>query len=246
MADVRKILETLQDVLDEPSKQFPPAFWEVLAKRCIQSIRLFKPLELAIVARAFDTHSVELKPRHNIYAQIAQQAQTLGHFPGLAIWVLADVLPRRLKPEQADLTGLLQRLGRQATEVMWELPPQQAVMILEVLTQAGVKDASLSTRVAKKVSAYLEVEGALDAKDLAAAASALAGQQHRDLQTLRGIAEAVTELFAREPSVAGAEAAARVLAAFQALDVDAENIPAELQQAASQASSPSASEELAF
>lgn len=218
MADVRMILETAEDALRQPGKEFPLPFWEVLAKRCIQSMHLFKPLELAMIARAFDTHDVKLKPRYDVYVPIVAQAAASKEFPGLAILVLTDVLPRRV--QQADLMGLLGMLGRQAADVMWQLTPKHAVAILEALTSGGVRDRSLTARVAKKVSAHLVVPGAFGVADLAKAASVLAGQEHRDLQTLRGIADAVVELCEGDPSSAGADAARRVVAAFQALEVD--------------------------
>merc|ERR1712183_746600 len=98
-----------------------------LAKRCIESMHLFKPLELAMIARAFDTHDVLLKARFDVYAPIAQQASTSEQVPGLAILVLTDVLPRRVQPKRADLKALMKMLGSQACDVMWELSPKHAV-----------------------------------------------------------------------------------------------------------------------
>lgn len=220
MADVRKLLETLQDVLQEPHKTFPVQFWEVLAKRCIQSMHLLKPMELAIVARAFDIHSPALRPRFDVFVPIAEQAQARPQIPGLAVWVLADVLPRRVHAKKVELAGLVKKLGRHAAATMWEIPPKYAVALLEALTSAGVRDPSLSARVSKKVAAQLSVPGALSMQDLASAASALAGQEHRDLQTLNAIAEALADLYEDAPTPEGAEAAKGVLAAFHALDVD--------------------------
>jgi len=47
LGDRRKLLDTAQDVLNDTGREFPRAFWEILAKRCIQILHLFDALELA-------------------------------------------------------------------------------------------------------------------------------------------------------------------------------------------------------
>jgi len=221
MADIRKLLETAQEVLSQPSREFPKPFWEVLAKRCIQSMHLLKPMELAIISRTFDVHNVELKPRYDVYHPIAEQARCSKHFPGLAVLVLAEVLPRKLDAEKADLNGLLKMLGRQAADVMWELSVSHAVRVLEALTVAGIRDAPLCSRVARKLAAQLEVRGAVRLEDLAAAASAFAGQDHRDLPLLLSIADATAVLCEEAlSSDDAAKASRRVLDALEQLGVD--------------------------
>jgi len=196
-ADRRKILESAQDVLNEPGKHYGGRFWEVMSKRSIRSMHLFQPLELAILARAFDHHGVQMKGL-NVFKSIGDQVRTTtSAFPGLAVLVLVDVLSRRLctndgRPWQGT-PDLIQRLGRHASSCMWELHPEHAVRVLEVLSTFQIKDAALCIRVAAKVANNMD---GLSLETLAKAAVAFAGQGHRDLKLMRGIAERSAELCA--------------------------------------------------
>mmetsp|Transcript_16312 Transcript_16312/g.21948 ORF Transcript_16312/g.21948 Transcript_16312/m.21948 type:complete len:286 (+) Transcript_16312:89-946(+) len=216
--DRRKLLETAQDVLSNPYQKLPRPFWEILAKRCIQSAHLLEPLELAIIARAFDMHDVDLGADLDIYESIAAQAKTRGDLSGISIAVLADVLPRRLASGQADIKDLLGWLGRRAADVMWELDAAQAVAVLTALTLGGVQDAVLCSRVARKVLLQLEGPGVLQLDELAQAAAAFAGQGHRDLHLFRSLTARTAALATSAP--AGASAAKRVLESLAVLGID--------------------------
>jgi len=220
MASVRKLVETAQDAVNAPSTVYPLAFWEVMAKRCIQSMHLLNPLELAIVARAFDTHSVELKSRLDVYGQIAKYASGMTNFPGVAILIFTDILPRRIPSEKVDLTDLFKMLGRQLANVLFEVSAAHALRILEALTKVGVRDPPLCQRVARKVYVQLWVPDALDSDDLARAASIMAAQEHRDLPVLLAITNAASLACEDNPSTSTARAGEAVLAALDALTVD--------------------------
>lgn len=226
LGDRRKLLETAQDVLNEPNTEFPLPFWEILAKRCIQSMHLFEPLELAIIARAFDSHDVKLRFDLDIYGAIAKQALAGNNCPGLAILVLSDVLPRRRGGFKVE--ELLKKLGGQATDVMWELSPAHAVRVLSALSSAGIKDPALSGRVARKVVSHLAMSNDFSLKDLSKAASSFASQGHRDLDLFNSIAERVAALV--EETGAGASAAREVRDSFAVLGID--SVPERLLRAA--------------
>lgn len=228
MGDRRKLLETAQDVLNEPHKDFPKAFWEIFGKRCIQTVHLFDALELAIIARTFDQHNVQMRNDLDVYGAIARQAKGLERFSGLAIVVLADVLSRRLK-NAAELHKLLELLGRHAADSMWELSPAHAVTLLSLVNAAGVQDAALSSRVARKVIMQLGIPEGLPLRDLSTAASTFAGQGHRDLELFQAIADSVAALSAESP--VGAQAAKDVIDSFDVLGID--SVPEALQRAAS-------------
>lgn len=228
--DRRKILETAQDVLNEPGKHYGGRFWEVMSKRSIQSMHLFQPLELAILARTFDHHDVQMKGL-NVYKAIGDQVRTTtAAFPGLAVLVLVDVLSKRLctsngKPWQGT-PELIQRLGRLASSCMWELHTEHAVRVLEVLSTFQIKDAALCVRVAAKVEAQLD---GLRLETLAEAANAFAGQGHRDLNLLRGIAERSAELCV-ELNAENEPQARRVVESLVALEI--EDVPKALLEVA--------------
>lgn len=230
MGDRRKLLETAQDVLHEPQKQFPTAFWEVLAKRCIQSIHLFEPLELAIIVRAFDAHDVKLRGDLDIYGQVARCVPGGHGHSGLAVIILADVLSRRLPTHKMDLLkDVLKFLGRRAADVMWELSTPHAIRFLEVLTSQRIRDPALCSRVARKVLVQLSgANTSLELEDLCRAATAFAGQGHRDLGLCYGIAERVAFLSAGSPE--GALVAQQVLKSFTFLRID--KVPESLHRAA--------------
>lgn len=238
-ADRRKVMETAQEVLGAPGKEFPFAFWEVWAKRCNQSVHLLNPLELAMVARAFDMHNVKLRRELDVYHRIATQARASSGFPAIAVLVMLDVLPRRLKVVKAELEELLRLLSRRAVEVMWEFSALQALTVLEAITAAGIRDEVLCGRVAAKLMAHLQgpPEAALRVEELARAAAAMAGQEHRDLGLLRCLAERAAALVDQEePAPAGAAAAGGLLESFAALGI--EGPPAALERAAAAASRP--------
>mmetsp|Transcript_17695 Transcript_17695/g.28752 ORF Transcript_17695/g.28752 Transcript_17695/m.28752 type:complete len:303 (+) Transcript_17695:64-972(+) len=229
-ADRRKILETAQDVLNEPDKHYGGRFWEVMSKRSIRSMHLFQPLELAILARAFDHHDVQMKGL-NVFKAIGDQARTTtSAFPGLAVLVMVDVLSRRLctsdgKPWHGT-ADLMQRLGRHASSSMWELHCEHAVRVLEVLSALDIKDASLCLRVAAKVAN--EMDG-LSLKILGKAAVAFAGQGHRDVKLMRGIAEKASELCA-DGKDANEASARQVVESLVALEI--EDVPEALLEVA--------------
>ncbi|CAK0885157.1 unnamed protein product [Prorocentrum cordatum] len=231
LADRVKLLETAQDVLNEPERQFPRPFWEVMAKRCIQSMHLFRPLELAIVTRMFDVHQPGIRSGLDVYGHAATQAQEASGIPGHALLVLSDVFPRRLK-SPAKLRDVMAHLGREAADALWELSAAHAVRVLGAVGSAGVRDPALCGRVAAKLWAQLQAEpGALELEDLAGAAAALAAQEHRDVPLLRELAARTAQLCAASP--AGAEAARGVLGSLAALGV--EPAPEALQAAAAAA-----------
>merc|ERR1719421_2597724 len=81
-ADVRKLLETAQKAIATESGGFPKAFWQIFAKRCIRSMHLFKPLELALIARAFDIHGVDYGIHSAVAAQVASVGANTAQLPG--------------------------------------------------------------------------------------------------------------------------------------------------------------------
>jgi hypothetical protein len=219
-ADRRKLLETVQDVLNEPNLHYGGRFWEVMSKRCIRCMHLFKPLELAMIARAFDVHDVEMKGL-NVFKAIAERARSVtSGFPGLAVLVLADVLSRRLRAKGSGrwwpgTQDLMQRLGRHASNCMWELRPEHAIQVLGVLSDAEVKDPAICARVASKVKMQLD---SLKLESLVQAAIVFASHQHRDLELLRGIAEQVAARCYEHPD--NEALARRVLGSFVTLEID--------------------------
>jgi len=194
MADRRKLLETLQDVLDKPQGNYPKAFWEILAKRCIKSIHLLNPLELSIAARAFDVHEPKIRRDLDIFPSLAAEVRNAQHVPGLALIILAEVLPKRLKVSKEEGAELMRHLARRAADVMWEIPAGHAVRFVKALSDAGVREPALCGRVGSKLRMRLELEEQtpysteLTAKDLGLAAAAFAAQGHRDLELFRCLA----------------------------------------------------------
>jgi len=199
MANRRKLLETAQDLLNEVDRQFPRPFWEVFSKRCIRSMHLLEPLEVAMVVRALDAHDVQLRG-YDVYAVAAPRIRASQQVPGTAVVVLADVLPRRLFLPRDELADLLRHLGRCAADVMWEMAPRHAVAVLDTLSSAGVRDPALSTRVARKLLAQLQSpsEAApISAQEVTTAAQAFVGQGHRDLDLLQALARLAVEFGSR-------------------------------------------------
>lgn len=242
MGDVRKLIETAQEVLSQQSKTFPRAFWEIFARRCIQSMHLFNPLELAIVARTFDAHDPQLRPWFDVYRPIAEQARGQARdqkgFPGLAILVFSEIFPKRLDKGKIDVKSLLTMLGRQAAKVMWEFSPGHAIRVLATLTETGIRDASICARVAKKIEAQLGVPGSLELDELASLAWALSKQDHRDLVFFANLADYAAsrceEIVDSKRGVAdAAKALGRILEAFQTLGID--DVPARLRSSFEQA-----------
>merc|ERR1711937_493417 len=106
-------------------------------------MHLFKPLELALVARAFDVHGVDYGIHAALAAQVANVVSPSGHlpgtgvnagagscsgvgagsvpFPGVAIHVLADILSRQLKKGAKEA---LEALAGRARCIMWEISVQ--------------------------------------------------------------------------------------------------------------------------
>eukprot|EP00747_Dinoflagellata_sp_TGD_P185973 gnl/TRDRNA2_/TRDRNA2_42776_c0_seq1.p1 gnl/TRDRNA2_/TRDRNA2_42776_c0~~gnl/TRDRNA2_/TRDRNA2_42776_c0_seq1.p1 ORF type:complete len:312 (+),score=44.80 gnl/TRDRNA2_/TRDRNA2_42776_c0_seq1:32-937(+) len=225
MADRRKLLETAQDVLNEPAKKLPLSFWEVFSRRCIQSMHLFEPLELAIVARAFDVHNIKIR-RLDIFGAAAGHARNFRSFPGVAVVVLMDIFSRRLASSGPEL----EFLGRKSADSMWELSPRNAIFVLSTVTEAGVQDTALCSRVAAKANGQMEL---LVLEDLVRVTAALAGQGHRDLELLNRIADRTTTLCGETASSAAAEAAKQIASGFEKLEVD---VPEPLMRAAATAS----------
>lgn len=218
LADRVKLLETAQDVLNEPDRQFPRPFWEVMAKRCIQSMHLFQPLELAIITRMFDIHEPGLRTGLDVYGHAATQAREANGIPGHALLVFSDIFPRRLK-SPAKLRDLMEHLGREAADALWELSAAHAVRVLGAVGGAGARDPALCGRVAAKLWAQLQEEpSALDLEDIAGAAAAMAAQEHRDLPLLRELAERSAQLCDGSPM--GAEVARNVLGSLASLGVE--------------------------
>merc|ERR1712232_27708 len=121
----------------------------------------------------------------------------------------------------------MQRLGREASNNMWELRPEHAVQVLQVLSAAEVRDVALCTRVAKKVGVQLDE---LDLEGLAQASAAFASQAHRDLELFRGIADRALELCNEQHGADTVELARRVVQSFAELEI--EDVPAGLLEAA--------------
>lgn len=225
MADRRKLLETLQDVIDSRRREFPAAFWEILSKRCLKSMHLLEPLELSILARAFDVHKPQLAPFLNVYRPMAVQViNSKSPVPGLAISVLTDILPRRLDKDQSR--DLLRCLARRAADVMWEIPAEHAVKLLEELSKFGLQDASLCRRVAKKVQVYLSAGPGRGHDDLPGrVASAFAAQDYRDLELFRHLATMATDGL--DSGASWAEVSARqVLQSAEKLEIDIDEVSA--------------------
>eukprot|EP00933_Yihiella_yeosuensis_P069032 TRINITY_DN7513_c1_g5_i1.p1 TRINITY_DN7513_c1_g5~~TRINITY_DN7513_c1_g5_i1.p1 ORF type:complete len:323 (-),score=59.75 TRINITY_DN7513_c1_g5_i1:363-1331(-) len=236
MADRRKLLETIQDVIDSPSTRYPDAFWQILAKRSIQSAHLLRPLELAIIAKAFHLHSPKLHRDLDVYPHIASQVRTATSVPGLAVIVFAEILPQRLRVAQDEITQLMQTLGRRAADVMWEIPVGHAIRILQALSVAGVQDRALCSRIAQKVSVQLESfpisldedeeksSQSLKPEDLGRAASSFASQGHRDLELFKGLAGALSKLISDRSAVTGRtateEASGKLLESLDMLGID--------------------------
>jgi len=229
--DVKKLVDTAQDMLQEHgSKVVPDPVWKQYAKRCVASMHLLKPLELAIIARCFDAYDIDLKgAEFNVFGSLAKQLRETAaqkDFPGLAVLVLADVVARRLQNGKNSKEELLDLLGRKACQCMWELSPSNAVEVLTSVTSAGALHPTLCTRVARKVQSQLET---LPLGVLAKTAKALAAQEHRDLSLLQGIAHRVCAEGKGYPH--SQQCAEDVLSAFQQLDID--GAPEELKALAS-------------
>lgn len=195
MADRRKLLETVQDLLDEPGQTRPKAFWEILAKRCQQTFHLLNMLELAMVARAFDVHEPKLRKELDVFAAMAAQVRNARDVPGLAVIVLSDVLPRRMRAPDEEKAEVMRCLARRAADVMWEIPAPHAVKLIKALSDARVTDTPLCSRVARKLRTLLQQgpSQAVALNDLGVAATAFAAQGHRDLELFRSLAEAAAE-----------------------------------------------------
>eukprot|EP00439_Symbiodinium_sp_Y106_P075354 s988_g14.t3 len=191
MADRRKLLETLQEVIDTPSKDFPKAFWEVLSKRCLKSLHLLEPMELAIVARAFDVHEPKLHRKLDVFQPLAAQVRSSTVVPGMAVLALTEILPRRLQGTKEDeLAEIMRFLARCAADCMWEIPVQSAVVLLKGLAATGVRDAALCRRVSQKLQARLRHSSSLGPGLLGRAATAMAEQDFRDLELFRSLVDA--------------------------------------------------------
>ncbi|CAK9064376.1 Erythronolide synthase, partial [Durusdinium trenchii] len=223
MADRRKLLETLQDIIDFRGKEFPTAFWEVLAKRCLKSMHLFEPLELSILARAFDRPDMA-GSRRDVFGPMAAQVLASRHVvPGPAVTVFAKILPRRLKEDNAR--DLLKFLARRAAEVMWEIPMHNAVALLEELSKAGEQDSALCRRVAAKIGALLPSEYYFIEQNDAAlpgrAALAFAAQGHRNLLLFQHLADvALKHLQGSQPAIDSVQSAQKVLDSMEQLDIE--------------------------
>merc|ERR1719408_1136445 len=93
----------------------------------------------------------------NVFKAVATRARAISsNFPGLSVLVLTDVLSRRLRARGSGrwwpgAQDLMRKLGRQTSNSMWELAPEQALQVLDVLSTAGVQDGALCSRVARKV-----------------------------------------------------------------------------------------------
>eukprot|EP00927_Polykrikos_kofoidii_P033460 TRINITY_DN2828_c0_g1_i1.p1 TRINITY_DN2828_c0_g1~~TRINITY_DN2828_c0_g1_i1.p1 ORF type:complete len:365 (-),score=72.94 TRINITY_DN2828_c0_g1_i1:38-1132(-) len=238
-ADRRKLLEVAQDLLNGALRdEVKPAFWEIYAKRCIKSMHLLTPLEIAIVLRSFDVYDVQLRGA-DVFAAAASFVRASKEVSGQAVVVLVDVFSRRLKVPREEMQDLLEHLGRQAANAMWEITPRGAVDILSTMSAVGAQDSALSARVARKVLMQLDVPGVLALEDLPVAAQAMAAQNHRDVDLLRGIATRIETIPMHEDAHAAAavedavrsEAAGRILASLEALEFD--DVPLELQRLAS-------------
>lgn len=226
MADRRKLLETAQELLaDDSGKKYPRGFWEVLSKRCIQSMHLFNPMETAILLRCLDVNNIQYK-HADAFAAAVPRVMASSAIPGDAVVIFGDIFARRLRVSEAELRELLAHLGRRAANVLWEIPPQRAVGLLSAMTSAGAMDSALASRVGRKVLAQLGAEH-MTLVDVALAAEAMVGQGHRDLELLKGLA-----IRAADVSTPGAAACAlRVLRSLEALEVD--DVPSELSNAVS-------------
>lgn len=208
MADVRKLLDTAQKALGEETGAFPKAFWEIFAKRTIRTMHLFKPLELAILARAFDAHDVD----RGIHSAVAARVEKTQGFPGIAIPVLADILVRRVEEPRASLEAV----ARQACNVMWELGVTDLLRLLRSLTAAGVRNQPLCGRAARKVLVQIDSLGPVELGDVA---EVFAGQQHRDLTLFRVLAKRFVGLCGGDPNAEPA-ALVRVVEGFEALEIE--------------------------
>eukprot|EP00434_Breviolum_minutum_P001499 symbB.v1.2.001322.t1/scaffold57.1/size370615/31 len=217
MADRRKLLEALQDVIESPGRKYPRAFWEILSKRCLKSMHLLEPVELSIVARAFDIHQPKLRPELDIYRPMAVQVlNSRSAVPGLAVIVLADILPRHLKT-QDESRDLLSFLARRATDVMWEIPIEYAE-----LSKTGAQDAALCRRIAKKLQVHLpDDDDVLPGR----AASVFAAQDYRDLELFRRLSTVATSAVQGQTANAN-ESAQQVLDGAEKLAIDIEEASA--------------------
>jgi len=189
-------MDTAQEAICEPDKEYPTAFWSILARRCIKSMHLFDAFELAIIARAFDVHSVNVQGV-NIYRSISEHTPLAGNYTGATIVILVDVLSRRFHYAKVELNSLMAFLGKQAKNVMWELSPGHAVKILSALTSAGVKDPALCSRVANKLRCQLDALNMIELRD---AAVGFAGQEFRDVHIMQDIARQVGLMSSSSPT----------------------------------------------
>lgn len=226
--DRRKLLDTAQDVLHSENPPdvdsvYPLAFWKTFAWRAIQSMHLFSPLELAILARAFDTQNVLNDPKLDVFGAILEQLRGGPRVPAFAGYVFADVLPRRRK-SKAEAQSLLRLLGRHSVDSMWELTPANAVKLMEVMCAHGVTDTAMFSRVARKVGLQLR---AMEMEDVSRAASVFAVAGHRDVQLFFGIAQCVAESSDRV-------VARQVVASFAKLEID--DVPSALTELAAEPS----------
>lgn len=216
MADRRKLLETLQEVIDTPSKDFPKAFWEVLSKRCLKSLHLLEPTELAIVARAFDVHEPSLHRRLDVFQPLAAQVRSSTVVPGIAVLALSEILPRRLQgAKEEELAEIMRFFARCAADCMWEIPLESAVVLLKGLAASGVRDAALCRRVSQKLQARLRHGSSLRAGLLGRAATAMADQDFRDLELFRCLVDAAARGLEGQEEELRAEAETSARAVLQ-------------------------------
>ncbi|CAE7186698.1 eryA [Symbiodinium pilosum] len=221
MADRRKLLETLQEVIDAPGKQFPKPFWEVLSKRCIKSMHLLEPLELAIVARAFDVHQPELRKDMDVFPSLAAQVRDSRSFvPGMAIIALSEIFPRRLRHKE-EVAELMKLFARRAANCMWEIPVDAAVSLIEELAASGVKDAALCRRVAKKLQIRLTSDlWEPNLGLLGQAAAALAAQDFRDVELFRSLVESAARCLEGSDGSADRASGRAVLDSLEVLKLE--------------------------
>ncbi|CAE7453936.1 eryA [Symbiodinium natans] len=216
MADRRKLMETLQEVIDSPDKEFPRPFWEVLSKRCIKSMHLLEPLELAILARAFDLHQPDLHKSMDIFQPLATQVRSSCSFvPGMAVIALTQILPRRLRSTKEELADLMRFFSRRAADCMWEIPLDFAVRLLQELSASGVNDAALCRRVSQKLQARLRQDALAGLPQNllglpGRAAAAMADQDFRDLELFRCLVDAAARGL-EGPDVVEAQNSARAV-----------------------------------
>uniref|UniRef100_A0A0G4HBQ6 RNA-editing substrate-binding complex 6 protein domain-containing protein n=1 Tax=Chromera velia CCMP2878 TaxID=1169474 RepID=A0A0G4HBQ6_9ALVE len=182
-ADVKKLVETAEELLLDGSLKKKKAFWEIFSKRTIASMHLLKALDMAMIARAFDAHGKDT----GVFASMASHLPGLaGNFTGLSLLTLVDIFSRRYRKD----AGAFSLLASEVPNVMYELSAEDLIHLLHCFKKGGHADLVLCRRAARKVMARVED---LDLIAVCGASSAFGVHRFRSLPLFSALARRATE-----------------------------------------------------